>query len=148
VRGADAVKPERPSTPTNPALVAALERLEAAQSADSRASVYAATLAARFLVPLRNERDPTTEPGTPLRVVVFHGELGEELPVSTDWDAAWLWPGNERAASFAVMTGPRVFQMARQLDAALVLINPHGPLGLRINKAAIARLAEGRVGDQ
>src|SRR2546430_562719 len=140
---ADAVQPEGPSTQTNSALIAALKHLEQAPSAESRASVYAATLAARFLVPLRNERDPTIEPGNPLRVVVFHGDLGEELPVFTDWDAAWLWPGNERAPSFAVMTGPRVFQMALRLEIALVLINPHGPLGLRVNRAAIAMLSEG-----
>ena len=107
--------------------------------------MYAATLAARFLVPLRNEGDPNTEPGIPLRVVVFHNERGEDLPVFTDWEAAWLWPGNVRAASFAVVSGPGLFKMARKLDAARVLINPHGPLGLEINKAAIAMLAEGRV---
>src|SRR5436189_811628 len=133
-----AMPPERPSTPTNPDLIAALERLEQGDSADSRASVYAAALEALFLVPLRNERDPTAEPGTPLRVVVIHGDFGEELLVFTDWDAAWKWPGNERAPSFAVMTGPRVFQMAHKLDIALVLINAWGPIGLRVNKAAIA----------
>jgi hypothetical protein len=132
--------------PTNPEVIRAIREVAAEDTPASHRALYTALLASQLLVPTQNAAEST--PAERSQFAVVHFGDSEALPVFTDWDAVALWPDRAVPAQFMVFRGQGVFILARRIDVQHVLINPSGPIGIRIDSMDIRILGDGALPGQ
>src|SRR5437870_7583681 len=114
-------------------LVRAIHEVAASDTPTSRIAMCKALLASQLLVRLWNKDPEAIQKKEPIQPVVLLLGEGPALPAFTGWNAVERWPDRAAPATFVTHQAQGVFVLARGINAAIVLINPSGPIGIPID---------------
>jgi len=83
-------------------------------------------------VPLRNKDPEAIRKKELIPPVVLRLGEGPALPAFTGWNAVERWPDRAAPSTFVTLQAQGVFYLATGINAAIVPINPSGPIGIPI----------------